>query len=58
MQSICMCRSGCINLVSLWNKDIESQYEDQINEQKKHYSQRLDFAVIIRYWPATVNYTH
>lgn len=32
-------RSGCINLVSLWNKDIETQYEEQINEQKKFYSQ-------------------
>ena len=43
VSALCICsdRSGCINLVSLWNKDIESQYEDQINEQKRQYSSRL-----------------
>ncbi|KAH3869265.1 exocyst complex component 7-like isoform X9 [Dreissena polymorpha] len=32
-------RSGLIELVHLWNKDVEMLYKDQIMEQKKSYSQ-------------------
>lgn len=32
-------RSGLIELIHLWNKDVHSFYEDQILEQKKLYSQ-------------------
>ncbi|XP_052782114.1 exocyst complex component 7-like isoform X2 [Mya arenaria] len=32
-------RSALIELIHLWNKDVEMFYRDQILEQKKHYSQ-------------------
>lgn len=32
-------RSGLIELIHMWNKDVEMFYEDKILEQKKHYSQ-------------------
>lgn len=33
-------RSGLIDLIHLWNKDVERFYEEQIMDQKKIYSQR------------------
>lgn len=36
------CRSGLLDLIHTWNKDVGQFYEDRINEQKKLYSERLD----------------
>lgn len=35
-------RSGLLDLIHTWNKDVGQFYEDRINEQKKLYSERLD----------------
>jgi len=33
-------RSGLIQLIHLWNKDVETFYEDKIVKQKEVYSER------------------
>ena len=43
-------RSGLLDLIHTWNKDVGQFYEDRINEQKKAYSERQDtFAFTIHY---------
>lgn len=40
------CRSGLLDLIHTWNKDVGQFYEDRINEQKKLYSERLDITYL------------
>lgn len=39
-------RSGLLDLIHTWNKDVGQFYEDRINEQKKAYSERQDTFIL------------
>ena len=50
-------RSGLLDLIHTWNKDVGQFYEDRINEQKKAYSERQDTFIFFRF-AFTIHYEH